>query len=45
MLQNEHSAICLTFIRLPFVIKTFVLSIDKWPLYSGFTVVHCLKAH
>ena len=25
MLQGEHSAILLTFIKLPFVIKTFVL--------------------
>ena len=27
MLQREHSAILLTFIKLPFVIKIFVLSI------------------
>ena len=27
MLQGEHSAVLLTFIRLPFVIKLFVLSI------------------
>ena len=27
MLQGEHSAILSTFIKLPFVIKTFVLSI------------------
>ena len=27
----EHSAIHLTFIKLPFVIKTFVLSIFEWP--------------
>ena len=27
MLQREHSAILLTFIKIPFVIKTFVLSI------------------
>ena len=27
MLQREHSAIFLTFIKLPFVIKVFVLSI------------------
>ena len=27
MLQGEHSAILLTFIQLPFVIKTFVMSI------------------
>ena len=31
MLQGEHSAILLTFIRLPFVIKIFVLSIFEWP--------------
>ena len=29
MLQGEHSAILLTFIRLPFVIKIFVLSIFR----------------
>ena len=32
MLQGEHSEILLTFIKLPFVIKTFVLSIFEWPL-------------
>ena len=31
MLPLEHSAILLTFIKLPFVIKTFVLSIFEWP--------------
>ena len=31
MLQGEHSAILLTFIKLPFVIKIFVLSINEWP--------------
>ena len=42
MLQGEHSAILLTFIKLPFVIKIFVLSIFEWPLYTGFTVpFHC----
>ena len=42
MLQNaprEHSAILSTFIKLPFVFKTFVLSIFEWPLKTGFTVV------
>ena len=42
VLQNahgEHSAILLTFIRLPFVIKAFVLSIFEWPFYTGFTVL------
>ena len=38
MLQREHSAILLTFIKLPFVIKIFVLSIFEWLLKSGFTV-------
>ena len=28
----------LTFIRLPFVIKIFVLSIVEWRFYTGFTV-------
>ena len=38
MLQGEHSAIRLTFIKLPFSLKTFVLSIFKWLLKTGFTV-------
>ena len=38
MLQGEHSAVLLTFIKLPFVIKIFVLSIFEWPLKTGFTV-------
>ena len=38
MLQGEHSAILSTFIKLPFVIKIFVLSIFEWPFYTGFTV-------
>ena len=33
-----HSAILSTFIKLPFVIKSFVLSIFEWPFYTGFTV-------
>ena len=28
----------LTFIKLPFVIKIFVLSIFEWPFNTGFTV-------
>ena len=28
----------LTFIKLPFVIESFVLSIFEWPFYRGFTV-------
>ena len=39
MLQLEHSAILSTFIKLPFSIKTFVLSSFKWPLKTGFTVL------
>ena len=38
MPHREHSAILLTFIKLPFVIKIFVLSIFEWPFYTGFTV-------
>ena len=38
MLQGEHSAILPTFIKLPFVIKIFVLSIFERPFYTGFTV-------
>ena len=38
MLPLEHSAILLTFIKLPYVIKIFVLSIFEWPLKAGFTV-------
>ena len=33
MLQNAS-----TFIKLPFVFKTFVFSIFEWPLKTGFTV-------
>ena len=39
MLQGEHSAILSTFIKLPFVFNTFVLSTFKWPLKTGFTVI------
>ena len=34
-----HSVILLTFIKLPVVIKTFVLSIFEWLFYTGFTSV------
>ena len=37
-LQGEHTAILSTFIKLPFVIKIFVLSIFEWPFNTGFTV-------
>ena len=42
MLQGEHSAILSTFIKLPFVIKIFVLPIFEWPLKTGFTV-QCMQ--
>ena len=32
-----HSAILSTFIKLPFDIKIFVLSIFEWPFYTDFT--------
>ena len=38
MLRGEHSAILSNFIKLPFVIKTCVLSIFEWPFYTGFYV-------
>ena len=37
MLQGEHSAILLTFIKLSFVIKIFILPIFEWLFYTGFT--------
>ena len=43
MLQGEHSARLLAFITQPFSIKTFVLSIFKWPLKTGFTVLCVLE--
>ena len=42
MLQGEHSAILSTFIKLPFVINIFVLSIFEQPLKTGFTEFQCL---
>ena len=39
MLQGEHSAILLTFIKLQFVFKIFVFSIFEWLFYTGFTVL------
>ena len=38
MFRWEHSAILSIFIKLPFVIKIFVLSIFEYPYYTGFTV-------
>ena len=43
MLQGENSAILSTFIKLPVVIQTFVLSIFEWPFYTGFTVIKISK--
>ena len=43
MLQGEHSAILSTFIKLPFVIKSFVFSIFEWLLKAGFTVYRGLN--
>ena len=40
MLPLEHSAILSTLIKLPFVIKIFVLSFFEWPLKTGFNVLH-----
>ena len=39
MLQGEHSATLLTFIKLPFVIKIFVLSFFEWSFYTVITLV------
>ena len=39
MLQGEHSAILSTFIKLPFALRTFVLTIFEWQLKTGFTVL------
>ena len=36
---SKHSAILLTSIKLPVVIKIFVLSIFEWLFYTGFTVL------
>ena len=36
MLEGEHSANLSTFIKLQFVIKSFVLSIFECPLQTGF---------
>ena len=43
MLQGEHSAILSTFIKLPIVIKIFVLSIFEWPFKTGFIVCSFCK--
>ena len=43
MPQGEHSAVLSTFIKLPYVIKIYVLSICEWPLKTGFTVLTLVK--
>ena len=43
--NGEHFAIFSTFIKLPFVIETFVLSIFEWPFYTGFTEHHIYKLY
>ena len=40
MQVKNIAAILSTFIKLPFSNKTFILSISKWPLKTGFTVCH-----
>ena len=45
MLQGEHSAILSTFIKVPFVIKVFVLSIFEWPLKTGFAYMYNTKTN
>ena len=45
MLQWEHSAILSTFIKLPFVITIFVLSIFEWLLKTGFTVQEVFRVY
>ena len=40
ILQWEHSAIHFTYIKLPFVFKTFVLSIFKWSLKMVLLYMH-----
>ena len=35
---QKYCRILSTFIKLPFVIKIFVLSIFEWPFFTGFTV-------
>ena len=44
MHQGEHPAIFSTFIKLPFVIKIFVLSNFEWPLKTDFIVVELSSA-
>ena len=43
MLQGGHSVMFPTFIKVPFVIKIFVLSIFEWSLKTGYTIYFTLK--
>ena len=38
MQVKSIAGILLTFIKLPFAIKIFVLSIFEWQFYTGFTI-------
>ena len=40
VLQGVHSVKILAFIKLPFFIKIFVMSMFEWPFYTGFTVLN-----
>ena len=44
MHQREHSAILLTFIKVAFVIKIFVLSIFEWSFKIVLTYIYYLQA-
>ena len=43
MLQGEHSAILSTFIKLPFVIKIYVLSTFEWPFTQVILYAYTVK--
>ena len=45
MLQGEHSAILSTFIKLPYVIKIFVLSIFEWPFTQILLYPPSIRCH
>ena len=42
---GEHSAILSTFIKLPFVIKVFVLSNFEWPFYIGHLILYIIQSN
>ena len=45
MILGEHPTILSNFIKLPFVIKIFVLSIFEWLLKTGFTVQEAIHVY